>query len=271
MPQIQVIDIQRTASEPEALRPLEDEVPHQVARRQVNAAAVQGLEDRLRVITAFEFDRNHGEPVLQRLEQALHAQLVEFAIDHDMLFNLLPKVLVGGHCRAHDPVLVVRGRGDGVEVGIGIDDRHERAPVDHRWPQLEPLDLGILHDPVVVQVLVHLGRIGRIVLARHVPERREKKLKGGQPLLAVDDLEGLDLLPERLDLRDHHCAHEVRRTNSAVGLQTKHGPLDVLPQQFQLRANPPGVLSLIERDEIALLAVEELDDGPCVWTHFPSR
>lgn len=105
------------------------------------------------------------------------------------------------------------------------------------------------------------------MLSGDIAQGRQQQLEGREPLLPVDHLEGLDLRAEGLHLVDHDRAHEMGDKAGAVAFDPRDRALDILPQQAELRIVAPGILPLIERDQIAALAVKQANDRASVRLH----
>jgi hypothetical protein len=153
--------------------------------------------------------------------------------------------------------------------GAAIHQLGEGRPVNVRWPHLEAL-LALRARVVVAGEAVETAAEPIVWLSRaDLAQRAHQKLERGEPLLPVDDQPGRDLRDRGPDLIEHDGAEEVwpRRAPRERAFREI---AKVLPQGLPLLLSLPYIGSLVERNEVAALGLEEVLDGDAVGFHRSS-
>lgn len=170
---------------------------------QVFATRIEGFEDHLGVIFFFQVNRNYLQGTLESLQGRLNAifQLcfcrkgLLALISHKKVSNLIAEVEISfNHSRSWiilPSIFLACERMFFLNGGTTSQAHHvnELAAIKLRRPHLELIDFWIGHHSLVLRKTVKfLCQILASLGPAEVPERGEKDLESGEPLLAVNNL-----------------------------------------------------------------------------------
>lgn len=145
--------------------------------------------------------------------------------------------------------------------------RNERRSIDVRRPDLQQV------GPLGPQRIV-LGEVGdqlRVGVGANRRQRPhgggEQKLQRREPLLPIDHDELRDLTRDHRHAVEHDRAEEMRPHLRGAHLLVAEHRADVIPQQLPLMLAVPDIRPLIQRHDVADVALEQLLDGVRIRLH----